>query len=512
MCGVVPSLNKKIFVQHYHNRFRCLPKILDELGYDSLFWSSQEDLTFDNEGQAVEKLCGFRRAKSMDAKKLLKAAHAMPSGTNRRTANDERIAQRYPEHDPSQIDERNVDAFDWGFGWQDDWSYRAFFKYIDDRYTWSRNATCKNTKANRDTPPCSEGRSRTLADRQSGLPPLFGFFASISHHMRFYLPVRETMRAPWVTKSDLSRNKNAATFLRSGDVSKMDESVFDTSQLSTSERFEKSIHLSDMYFGEFMRLLEERKDIYDNSIIILIGDHSYPNGEHGYHNNDFGGNEETFRVPFVIRWPEGHGKHPKEGGVQPSDCSQQTRHEGGGAGGKEHVLRCGGSETDIAPTILDMLGVRTAHHFYGTSLLVRGDSAAARGMPVDSHMYVHTSGGAGGGAESGKSQQGGVVSTALVWTRTEPDRPTILAQPYSGTYLAAVRWPFKLVYRRHTQTYHMYNVEQDPHEANNLYSKKHKTQDGGGALGVVQRTLLADLSVCIANQQLIEENRMWHLA
>jgi hypothetical protein len=310
-CGILPSWRGKIFTDHSSLNVRCLPRILGEVGYHSLFWSTQESLAFDNEGPAMRNMVGFERAESMNAGR----------------ARDK--------------------TKEWGMGWQDDESYHAFFQYLDEH-------VANDTK------------------------PWYSFMTTVSHHMHFdRVPESEKRLFPHIAKH------------------------------SMRQKFEDSIHAADRYFGDFLALLAARPWLKD-AIVIVLGDHSYPNGEHSNFYNDFGGFEENFRVPLAIRVPASM-KERVSAGPLPVE---------------------GGSQVDLPPTVLDLLQVHTTHSFFGSSLLLK--------HVEDSQL------------------KGG-------------RRPTVMVQPYAGVYFIAVRWPYKLRFDFQTKKHVLTDLEEDPEESHNLY-------------------------------------------
>jgi hypothetical protein len=201
-----------------------------------------------------------------------------------------------------------------------------------------------------------------------------------------------------------------------------------------AQRYANSIHLSDedleAFFGEL-----ELMPYLKNSIVIITGDHSYPVGEHGIENNESGFYEESFRIPFLLLW---EGKISKEGAIPP-----------------KRIDKVAYSQMDIAPTILDILGLdRIRNHFQGVSIL-----------------------------ENPKGQH-----------------PIYLVQPYKGRYLGSVRYPYKLLFHERSGDEFVYNIETDPEETVNL-------------LPVVKQKLLdklrADIRTIYRGRVLIENNAVW---
>ena len=138
------------------------------------------------------------------------------------------------------------EKYNWGWGLQDDQYYIKYFEVLDRL----RNENSKNKK-------------------------FFTIMATISNHARFNRVPEEQ----W----EMYRNP--------ADI---------------EEDYANSIHVSDKYMREFFRQLKKR-DYLKNSIVIILGDHGFPIGEHGNYSNEVGAYEESFHVPFVLLW-NGHLK------------------------------------------------------------------------------------------------------------------------------------------------------------------------------------------------------------
>ncbi|MDB4944952.1 MAG: Phosphoglycerol transferase [Labilithrix sp.] len=156
-----------------------------------------------------------------------------------------------------------------------------------------------------------------------------------------------------------------------------------------------SLRRSDGWLRTFYEELE-RRPAFRDAIVVLVSDHSFPADEHGIHFNGLGSFDEAFRSAFALRWP-GH--------VAPEVVSSRAA-----------------SQIDIAPTLLDLLQIRTATHFVGTSLVARGGSPP----------------------------------------------PVPCVQPYDGVHLAAIRWPLKLVRQESAEQEHLYDLAADPEEEHDL--------------------------------------------
>ena len=116
------------------------------------------------------------------------------------------------------------------------------------------------------------------------------------------------------------------------------------------EHYANSIHLSDGDLRDLLRTARPPPALA-NSVVIVTGDHSFPLGDHGITGNEVGFYEESFLTPFLLLWP-GH--------VAPQRLRQPH------------------SQVDIAPTLVDLLGLPPVlSHFQGASMLDPGDAPAA---------------------------------------------------------------------------------------------------------------------------------------
>ena len=104
-----------------------------------------------------------------------------------------------------------------------------------------------------------------------------------------------------------------------------------------------SLHFSDFVLGEFMAELE-RSHLAKNTVVFIFGDHGEAFYQHpGNYLHSLYVYEENVRVPFVI--------------VNPTLFPKQVRYAG--------VSRM----IDIAPTALDIAGIKPPAHYQGVSLL-----------------------------------------------------------------------------------------------------------------------------------------------
>ncbi len=109
------------------------------------------------------------------------------------------------------------------------------------------------------------------------------------------------------------------------------------------KRYANSVRFVDNGLKVFFEELDKRPE-FENSLIIITGDHAYPIGEHGIIFNEVGYFEQSFRTPCLIIW-------------------------------KNHITALIDStntfsQIDIAPTILNAINAMPqSHHFQGQNML-----------------------------------------------------------------------------------------------------------------------------------------------
>ena len=129
--------------------------------------------------------------------------------------------------------------------------------------------------------------------------------------------------------------------------------------------YDGGIAFADEQVGRLVRFLKE-KGIYQNSIIVLAGDHGEGLGEHGEKTHGFFIYNSTMHVPLIIRVPDAaHGKTV-------SDLA---------------------SLVDLMPTVLDAVGVEIPAQVQGKSLLAslraaEPETAAARERTVYGETFL----------------------------------------------------------------------------------------------------------------------------
>lgn len=111
------------------------------------------------------------------------------------------------------------------------------------------------------------------------------------------------------------------------------------------QKYKNSFALSDEGLAYFFDELKKR-DYLDNSVVIIVGDHGYPLGNHGITKTETGIYDESYRVPFLMLWP--NQLPPTR--IKPED----------------NVY----SHVDVAPTLIDLLHLEVDQTaFVGQSML-----------------------------------------------------------------------------------------------------------------------------------------------
>lgn len=112
---------------------------------------------------------------------------------------------------------------------------------------------------------------------------------------------------------------------------------------SMEERYANSVRFVDNGLKVFFQELDKRPE-FENSLIIITGDHAYPTGDHGIIFNEVGYYEQSFRIPFLLIWKN-----------QFAPLIDSTNNF---------------SQIDIAPTILHAVNAMPqSHHFQGQNML-----------------------------------------------------------------------------------------------------------------------------------------------
>jgi arylsulfatase A-like enzyme len=169
-------------------------------------------------------------------------------------------------------------------------------------------------------------------------------------------------------------------------------------------RFEhcaNAFYLSDMQLKDFFSALSKRSE-FNNALFIITGDHSTAIGLKGNTLRESGIRNEQMQTPLVLYW-KGKLAHKRI---------------------NNRIF----SQVDIAPTILDMLGIKNVkNHFVGTS----------------------------------------VFNTGIT------NIPVYMVQPYDGRTLSALTGKYKYIIRTSTGEETVYDLSKDPDETTNIVQSIH---------------------------------------
>ncbi|MFB6242334.1 MAG: sulfatase [Candidatus Nanosalina sp.] len=116
------------------------------------------------------------------------------------------------------------------------------------------------------------------------------------------------------------------------------ESISDTERQRLIDLYDEEISYTDRKIEEFFEQLEER-DLLENTLVIIAGDHGEAFGEEGFYEHGEALNEELVRVPLIL------------------------------VDGRDRTVETPVSLVDIVPTILEALGEEKPEDLDGESLL-----------------------------------------------------------------------------------------------------------------------------------------------
>ncbi len=197
--------------------------------------------------------------------------------------------------------------------------------------------------------------------------------------------------------------------------------------IELKEKYANALNLADSNLKIFFDELDKREGL-KNTIVIITSDHSFPMKEHGFYNNEIGFYDESFRIPFLLIW---------NAKIRPEKI--------------ERVY----SQIDIAPTIMDLLGLyKTKNHFQGIS----------------------------------------------IFAKYPENHSTYLVQPYNGRFLGVYKNNLKFIKRLSTGKEYLFNLKDDPGEKTNLIENFDP---------VIVQQLRSDLDTIHKNQQSLENNLFW---
>jgi choline-sulfatase len=143
--------------------------------------------------------------------------------------------------------------------------------------------------------------------------------------------------------------------------------------------YEAELAYVDRVIGDFLAYLE-RRGLLNKSLIVFTSDHGEGLNEHGESTHGYFVYESTLHVPLIVHWPAGSKRVSQERIAEPA------------------------SLLDVAPTILDALGLSRSKEMRGHSLITRKSAdeiyseslyarnhfgcAALRTMRVGRYKYI----------------------------------------------------------------------------------------------------------------------------
>ena len=210
------------------------------------------------------------------------------------------------------------------------------------------------------------------------------------------------------------------------------------SQIYRGHLYDGEIAYADHALGDFLSYLR-RRGWYDNSLIVLVGDHGEGLGEHQEQTHGIFLYDSTLHVPLIMKLP-------------------QERKAGEVAGAQVRTV-------DILPTVLGVLGISAKEHMDGSSLQAMFAGAGARGQ--------------GSGPLFGETD----YPLHFGWA------PLRCVRVQSGKFIQAPRPEY-------------YDLQSDPHELHNLDASappqehqlqamlaRHQAEQNGGKISAAQAQL-----------------------
>jgi arylsulfatase A-like enzyme/Tfp pilus assembly protein PilF len=207
-----------------------------------------------------------------------------------------------------------------------------------------------------------------------------------------------------------------------------------------AQPYDGEIAFADEQVGRLLRFLKE-KGIYQNTMIVLCGDHGESLGEHGEKTHGFFIYNATMHVPLIIRLPENR---------LPENAAART-------------VSDAVSLVDLMPTILGAVGLDVPPQVQGRSLLpeLRRDRGRGNQRKVQGKVQ---------GEVQGEDQQ-------EVQQEDQAERDRVL---YGETYLPRIHFNWSELRGSENKKYHfidaprpeLYDLAKDPGEVHNLFTEK----------------------------------------
>ncbi|MGD8817209.1 MAG: sulfatase-like hydrolase/transferase, partial [Acidobacteriota bacterium] len=245
------------------------------------------------------------------------------------------------------------------FGFWQGFDVYAYWQRSVERY-W-RDQTASGTEL-----PSGLRRASQLLDEIDGRP-FFLFFhtyevhspfhAQLPHFEQFYGRLPDAPGAFVTTRPRAQTAQNGYKLFRSLALNDPENGIHTMGQEEiplARAMYDSGVAFTDARIGELLAELETR-DLLDDTIIVLTSDHGEMLGEMGLAGHAYL-HEENVRIPLVISWPAGF-----EGGTRVDDLVRTV---------------------DIAPTILDLLGIEAREGLDGHSLVPQVEGRPAGRQPT----------------------------------------------------------------------------------------------------------------------------------
>lgn len=126
--------------------------------------------------------------------------------------------------------------------------------------------------------------------------------------------------------------------------------------LPQADRMRYTMHWADAQMGRFLGALSG-EEWFKNTFVIVLGDHGFPQGEHGVSAIGSEAYSNVTWIPFVVNGPAAAIRE-----------NPGLLHDGAAG------------QCDIAPTVLALAGIRAANSFMGHNLMRRGGKPFAAGV------------------------------------------------------------------------------------------------------------------------------------
>ena len=125
--------------------------------------------------------------------------------------------------------------------------------------------------------------------------------------------------------------------------------------LSQAERMRWTMHWADAQMGRFLNKLSA-EPWFRNTYVIVMGDHGFPQGEHGVSAIGSDAYSNVTWIPFVVNGPH----------LERCDTVRNV------VGPTANFMMRGASQVDVAPTILSLARVDAPNSFLGHNLFRKG--------------------------------------------------------------------------------------------------------------------------------------------